>query len=62
MGASADEGAVVDATGRVYGVNGLYVADASILPGPPTGFPHLVTLMMARRITDGILARPDSPR
>jgi choline dehydrogenase len=62
MGASPDDGAVVDATGRVYGVNGLYVADASILPGPPTGFPHLITLMMARRITDGILARPDSPR
>jgi hypothetical protein len=20
--------------------------DASILPGPPTGFPHLITLMM----------------
>ena len=52
------EGAVVDASGRVYGVTGLYVADASILPGPPTGFPHLVAVMMASRIVDGLLALP----
>lgn len=55
MGASPRAGAVVDPTGRVHGAHGLYVADASILPGPPTGFPHLVTLMMATRITEGIL-------
>jgi choline dehydrogenase len=59
MGASPDDGAVVDATGRVFGVTGLYIADASILPGPPTGFPHLVALMMASRITDRILTSPD---
>jgi choline dehydrogenase-like flavoprotein len=58
MGASPEEGAVVDATGQVFGVTGLYVVDASILPGPPTGFPHLATLMMALRISEGILARP----
>jgi choline dehydrogenase len=58
MGASPDDGAVVDARGRVHGVDGLYVADASIIPGPPTGFPHLVTLMMATRVTEGILTRP----
>ncbi|NYG06570.1 choline dehydrogenase [Phycicoccus badiiscoriae] len=62
MGASPQGGAVVDAAGRVYGVDGLYVADASVLPGPPTGFPHLVTLMMASRITDKILAHAGSPR
>jgi choline dehydrogenase len=62
MGASPGNGAVVDALGRVFGVTGLYVVDASILPGPPTGFPHLVTLMMASRITDGILNRPDLAR
>jgi choline dehydrogenase len=56
MGASPANGAVVDSTGRVHGVDGLYVADASILPGPPTGFPHLVAVMMASRITDGIPA------
>ena len=61
MGASPDTGAVVDAAGQVYGVTGLYVVDASILPGPPTGFPHLVTLMMASRITDRLLT-PATPR
>jgi choline dehydrogenase len=55
MGASPAGGAVVDRTGQVFGFPGLYVADASILPGPPTGFPHLVTLMMASRITDRLL-------
>jgi choline dehydrogenase len=56
IGASPDHGAVIDGAGQVYGVTGLYVADASILPGPPTGFPHLVSVMMASRITDGLLA------
>lgn len=59
MGASPENDAVVDAAGHVYGVSGLYVVDASILPGPPTGFPHLVTLMMASRLADGILNRSD---
>jgi choline dehydrogenase len=56
MGPSPYDGAVVDAAARVHGVSGLYVVDASILPGPPTGFPHLVVLMMASRIADGVLA------
>ncbi len=55
MGASPEHGAVVDRAGQVHGVDGMYVADASILPGPPTGFPHLVALMMANRIAAGIL-------
>jgi choline dehydrogenase len=59
MGTSPDDGAVVDRVGRVYGVTGLYVIDASILPGPPTGFPHLVAVMMASRITDALLTSPD---
>jgi choline dehydrogenase-like flavoprotein len=41
------------------GVTGLYIVDASILPGPPTGFPHLITLMMASRIAEGLLTSPD---
>ena len=57
--ASPEDGAVVDRAGHVYGVTGLYVVDASILPGPPTGFPHLVAVMMASRITDALLTSPD---
>lgn len=56
MGARPESGAVVDASGQVYGVSGLSVADASILPGPPTGFPHLVAVMMASRIVDRLLS------
>ena len=32
-------GAVVDAYGRVYGAEGLFVIDASIIPDAPSGFP-----------------------
>jgi 5-(hydroxymethyl)furfural/furfural oxidase len=57
MGAFSQHGAVVGAAGQVHGIDGLYVADASILPGPPTGFPHLVVLMIAGRIADGLVRR-----
>jgi choline dehydrogenase len=57
MGLSPEKGAVVDTSGKVHGVDGLYVVDASILPGPPTGFPHLVVLMMAHRIVEELLAK-----
>jgi choline dehydrogenase-like flavoprotein len=55
MGASPQRGAVVDGTGRVHDLDGLYVVDASVMPGPPTGFPHLVTLMLAERLA-GVIA------
>ncbi|MFL5749151.1 MAG: GMC oxidoreductase, partial [Chloroflexota bacterium] len=41
MGQRPDEGAVVDANGRVHGIEGLFVADSSIIPEPPSGFSHL---------------------
>jgi choline dehydrogenase len=56
MGPSSDPAAVVDAHGRVHGVEGLRVADASILPVPlraPAALTcmmigeHLATLMMS---------------
>jgi choline dehydrogenase len=51
MGASPDDGAVVDALGRVHGVDGLRVIDASIIPEAPSGFPHIITIMLAEHIT-----------
>jgi len=54
MGPSPDVGAVVDATGRVHGIEGLFVVDASIIPAAPSGFPHLVTIMLAERLSDEI--------
>lgn len=56
MGRKPDQGAVVDAAGRVHGTEGLYVADSSIMPTPPTGFPHLITVMLGQRLADEMLA------
>jgi choline dehydrogenase len=50
MGPSAADGGVVDADGRVHGVTGLFVADASVIPDAPSGFPHLVTIMLAEHL------------
>jgi choline dehydrogenase-like flavoprotein len=52
MGPSAEAGSVVDPDGRVHGIRGLRVIDASTIPEPPSGFPHLVTIMLAERLTD----------
>ena len=59
MGQSPAAGAVVDATGAVYGVEGLTVADASVMPVIASANIHLTTLMLAERISD--LLRPDRP-
>lgn len=50
MGPSPEAGAVVDATGHVHGVEGLAVVDASIIPDPPSGFPHVITIMLAEHL------------
>ena len=54
MGVLPAEGAVVDASGTVHGVIGLSVVDASIIPEPPSGFPHLITIMIAERLSERI--------
>ncbi|MFL5776624.1 MAG: GMC oxidoreductase [Chloroflexota bacterium] len=56
MGPRPDEGAVVDANGGVHGIEGLFVADASIIPEPPSGFSHLPTLMLAERLSEVVAA------
>ncbi len=50
MGPADDREAVVDARGRVYGVEGVVVADASIMPSIPRANTHLPTVMVAERI------------
>lgn len=52
MGTAPEAGAVVNADGRVHGVEGLYVADASIMPDAPSGFPHFVTIVAAEAIAE----------
>jgi choline dehydrogenase len=50
MGADPDDGAVVDARGRVYGVERLHVVDASIMPTVPSANTNLPTIMVAERV------------
>jgi choline dehydrogenase len=53
--------AVVDGYGRVFGVEGLRVCDASIFPAVPNGNTNAAVLMAAERIADRILGRPMLP-
>lgn len=55
MGASDDETAVVDPQGQVYGVEGLRVVDASIMPSVPRGNTNIPTVMTAEKISQSIL-------
>jgi choline dehydrogenase-like flavoprotein len=50
MGPRSDPQAVVDATGAVGGVAGLSVADASIMPTPPSNPTTLTTMAIAEKI------------
>ena len=50
MGPDPAVGAVVDASCRVHGIEGVRVVDASVVPGPPSGFPHVITIMAAEHI------------
>jgi len=50
MGPTADPGAVVDATGRVHGLQGVVVADASIFPTIPRANTNLPTVGAAEYI------------
>ena len=54
MGPSTDVQAVVDRSGRVYGTEALFVADASIMPTVPSGFTHLPTIVIAEKLAEEI--------
>ena len=55
MGSAEDPMSVVDPQGRVHGVAGLRIADASVMPSVPRGNTNLPTLMLAEKIADLIL-------
>ncbi|SFP52105.1 choline dehydrogenase [Pseudomonas borbori] len=57
-----DEMAVVDGQGRVHGIEGLRVVDASIMPLITTGNLNAPTIMMAEKIADKIRGRTPLPR
>lgn len=50
MGADPEAGAVVRSDGAVYGIDGLYVADASVMPEIPSANTHIPTIMIAERL------------
>ena len=50
MGRPDDPGAVVDATGRVYGLEGLWIMDASVMARVPSANTHLATIALAERL------------
>lgn len=54
-GGTAAMGAVVDAEGRVVGVEGLRVADASVIPVPMGGHPQATLYAMAEQIAAMII-------
>jgi len=51
MGAANDRDAVVDSVGRVRGMSGLRVVDASIMPTVPRGNTNIPTIMVAEKIS-----------
>jgi 5-(hydroxymethyl)furfural/furfural oxidase len=57
MGARSDPASVCDPDGRVIGVDGLVVADASVVPEIPTTNLNLPTIMVAEKLADHLKAR-----
>jgi choline dehydrogenase len=61
MGSVTDPQAVVDSAGRVIGLEGLRVVDASIMPSITTGNLNAPTFMLAEKLADAILGKPPLP-
>lgn len=62
MGPDGDPDAVVDARGRLHGIDGLVIADASIMPSIPHANTNLPTLMVAERIAAQLMLEPAAGR
>jgi choline dehydrogenase len=56
MGPASDPDAVVDSAGQVHGIDGLYVADASIMPAVTSGNTNMPTAVIGERIARSLLA------
>jgi len=55
MGSADDPMAVTDHAGRVHGVGGLRVVDASVMPAVPRANTNLPTIMIAEKMAAAIL-------
>jgi choline dehydrogenase len=56
MGPADDEGAVVSQRLAVHGTEGLYVADASVMPNITTAFTNITCYMIGERLADWLKA------
>jgi choline dehydrogenase len=56
MGPEADEMAVVDASGKVHGLENVYVADASIIPVIPRANTSLTAMLIGVKIAQSVSA------
>ena len=56
MGDPSDPSAVVDPRGQVIGSENLYIADASVMPRLPTANTNIPTIMIAEKISAGLLS------
>jgi 5-(hydroxymethyl)furfural/furfural oxidase len=54
MGPATDLDTVVDPAGRVHGVGGLRIADASVMPVVPRGNTNIPTIMVAEKLATAI--------
>jgi choline dehydrogenase len=60
MGPASDAGAVVDQFGRVHGVEGLVVADASIMPSVPRANTNLTSIMIGEMVGEWVRTQPSA--
>jgi choline dehydrogenase len=58
MGVASDPQAVVDQYGRCHGIDGLVVADASIMPFVPRANTNLTAIMIGEKIGEWLRTRP----
>jgi choline dehydrogenase len=59
MGPANDRSAVVDARGRIHGLDNAYVADASIMPVIPRANTNIPALVVGERIARWLLESPE---